>query len=128
MTSEHRALVASWMREHAPEVGTIPTPGESWSALFERLRPPALVRAAWLLVAHHAATGLSVALPPSIAEAYLSDPDAYPVDGCEGCGYLLPARASVQPDGSYRLLPGWYMGICPVCERDNHTEEGSTSR
>jgi hypothetical protein len=63
--------------------------------------------------------GAPVSLAPSVAEVYLSDPDAFPTNACDGCGYLLPTQTKLKPDGTYRHI-GWYMGECPVCGLDNH--------
>jgi hypothetical protein len=67
-----------------------------------------------------------VSLAPAVAEVYLRDPQAYPANTCEGCGYLLPAKTKVRPDGTYRHL-GLYLGTCPVCGLDNHPAEGATA-
>jgi hypothetical protein len=110
------------MREHCGALRIHLLPGETMYALLDRLKPPALVRALWLLQAEHMATGAPVSLAPDVAAVYLDDPDAYPTNACEGCGYLLPTRSSLRPDGSYRHVAS-YFGACPVCRLDNHPEE-----
>ena len=52
---------------------------------------------------------------------YRSDPDAYPVRGCTGCGYLLPMRSRLRSDGTYRHIAP-YDGDCPACGRDSHID------
>jgi hypothetical protein len=122
METEHVALLQSWMREHCGGLRIRLHPGETISTLLTRYRPPGLVRAVWLLMFEHMGTGAPVALPANVAAVYLSDHDAFPVNPCDGCRYLLPARAKLRPDGIYRHV-GWYMGECPVCGLDNHPDE-----
>jgi len=122
MEPEHVSRLQAWMREHVGGLRIPLRPGETVYALCSRYVPPALIRAAWLLMFEHMDSGAPVSLARAVAEVYLGDPDAFPVNPCEACGYLFPARASIRPDGTYRLLPGWYMGICPVCGLDNHSE------
>jgi hypothetical protein len=122
MEQEHIRFIATWMNDHCG--GSIMPSfrrGENWYDIFERLRPPALVRALWLIMADHMGRGAPVSLAPAVAEVYLSDPDAFPANACEGCGYLLPTQTRLRPDGSYRHI-GWYMGECPVCGLDNHPQ------
>ena len=122
MAPEHIRFVQDWMVEHLGGMDVpIALPGESPAATFRRLRPPALVRAAWLIIDEHARNGTPVSLAPGVAEVYLEDPDAYPANPCEGCGYLLPTQATVRPDGRFRHR-GLYVGTCPVCGRANHAE------
>jgi hypothetical protein len=124
MEPEHIRFIATWMNEHSG--GSILPPfrrGENWYDILERFRPPALVRALWLIMAEHMGRGAPVSLATSVAEVYLSDPDAFPVNPCTRCGYLLPARATVRPDNTYALRRGWYMGECPGCGLDNHPEK-----
>jgi hypothetical protein len=120
MAPEHVGLVQAWLRDHCGgKLAPTRMPGESWYALFERLEPPSIVRALWLLLAHHAHQGTPISLEPSVAEVYRNDPEALPTNPCEGCGYLLPTRTRLRPDGTYRHV-AWYMGECPVCGCDNH--------
>jgi hypothetical protein len=123
MDREHVTFVQDWMREHCGGLELHRLPGENWRALFDRLKPPALVRAVWLLMAHHMSDGTPLSLAPNVADIYLGDSDVYPINPCLSCGYLLPARARVKANGGYELLPGWYMGTCPVCGLDNHPED-----
>jgi hypothetical protein len=74
------------------------------------------------MLLEHLATGAPVAMPPNVAEVYLNDPRAYPADPCEACGYLLPTRSTLRADGTYRHLAR-YLGVCPVCGRDNHPQD-----
>jgi hypothetical protein len=114
------------MREHLGGLdATIALPGESPYSTFARLRPPALVKAAWLLMDNHVRTGAPVSLAPEVAEVYLADPDAWPLAPCEGCRYPLPMRGTVHPDGSFGDV-AYYLGRCPVCGLDNHPEEEGT--
>jgi hypothetical protein len=126
MAPEHIDLIQSWMHEHCGGHVLVRLPGESWYDILERLKPPALVRASWLLMAHHVIDGTPASLAPAVAEVYVSDLQAYPINECDGCGYLLPGRARLRPDGTYRQI-GWYMGACPVCGLDNHPKEEEPS-
>jgi hypothetical protein len=96
--------------------------GENWYRALDRLKPPALVRAVLILVAHHVGTLLSVSLTPDIAEVYLSDPETWPVNDCEGCGYPMPGPARLLDDDTYEHLGGVDLRPCPVCGLDNHSE------
>jgi hypothetical protein len=118
MDREHVTFVQEWMREHCGGLKLVPLPGESFPELLERLQPPALVRTVWLLMGSFITANTPVALGPEVAEVYLADPDAYPANSCEGCGYLLPTRSTIQPDGSYHHLAS-YEGECPVCGLDS---------
>jgi hypothetical protein len=126
MAPEHIKLIQTWMHEHCGGHVLVRLPGESWYDILQRLQPPALVRASWLLMAHHMADGTPASLAPAVAEVYLADPDAYPTNACDECGYLLPTQSRLRPDGSYRQI-GRYMGECPVCGNDNHPKEEESS-
>ena len=80
-----------------------------------------------VIVVSHITTGSPVALPPEVARIYVDDPDAVPARPCAGCGYLLPMRAKVRPDGTYRYLAS-YEGACPVCERDTRDDPSRRER
>lgn len=129
LAPEHARLIADWMRgaaarprgqDHGHDHG------------HDRVRvckrciletdPPALVRAALIMLLHYVQGGAPVALPPHVAEVYLADPDAFPTLACEDCGYLMPTRGRLRPDGSFRHIAG-YVGECPVCGRDTNPEE-----
>ena len=123
MDREHIRVLVSWMNDHCGgTIGPSFRGGENWYDVLERLRPPALVRALWLIMAEHMGRGAPVSLAPSVAEVYLADPDAFPANACDGCGYLLPTKTKLRSDGTYRHI-GWYMGECPVCGLDNHPEK-----
>ena len=122
MSREHVAEVQGWMRKHCGGLQLQRLPGDTWYSLLERYRPPALVRAVWVLMHAHMATRVPISLVPEVAEVYRADADAFPVNPCDGCGYLMPARARVLPDSTYRHLRGFYEGVCPVCETDTRTE------
>jgi hypothetical protein len=125
MDPEHASGVAAWLRQHVE--------GKRWGAhadgpdhvcprCIDRLAPPALARGVWLMLIDHLTSGAPVAMPTSVAEVYLSDPHAYPANACEGCGYRLPTRSRVGPDGAYRHL-AVYHAVCPVCGSDKSPEE-----
>jgi hypothetical protein len=123
---EHATLITDWLRGpgaatrggHHGHAG-----GHVCNRCILDSDPPALVRAALLMLLDHVLTsGAPVALPPHVAAVYQADPDAYPTNPCEGCGYLLPTRTKLRPDGTYRHV-AWYTGTCPVCGRDGR--EGS---
>ena len=123
MDREHVAFFQDWMREHCGGLTLTRLPGESWYVLLERLRPPALVRAVWVLMYEHMATGAPVSLAPDVATVYLSDADAWPVHACAGCEYSMPAWATLLPDATYEFSGGVYLGACSVCGLDNHPDE-----
>jgi hypothetical protein len=125
MDPDHAKAAADWLRAtitgkrvsaHSDQ------PNHVCPQCIDRLDPPALARAVWFLLIAHVTTGSPVSLPPNVADVYLNDPDAYPANACEGCGYLLPSRSRILPDGSYRHV-AWYMGECPVCGLDNHPDD-----
>jgi hypothetical protein len=128
LAPEHAQLIAGWLRgpdarvrgaDHGHGHGRVCT------RCILDCDPPPLVRAALLMLIDSAVTsGAPVALPPHVAEVYLTDPQAYPTNPCEGCGYLLPTRSKIRQDGTYRHIAG-YVGECPACGLDNHDEEGA---
>ena len=125
MSDEHRGSFWAWMDEHCGGRRIPVHPGETTADILFRLKPPALVRAVWLLMLEHMQSGGSPLLPPHVADVYLSDPDAFPANRCEGCDYLLPVQSKLRADGTYRHLR-LYEGECPACGRDNHQEEADT--
>ena len=78
MEPEHIRLVQDWMHEHVGHGRPLALLGESPAATIGRLRPPALVRAAWLMVDEYVRSGSPVSLAPEVARVYLEDQDAYP--------------------------------------------------
>jgi hypothetical protein len=125
MAPEHIQFAQDWMRERFGSTRRrIALPGESPYATFERLNPPALVRAILLLLDSHERTGAPLSLVPAVAEVYLADQDAYPANPCDGCRYPLPIRGTVRPDGSFSDVI-YYVGACPVCGLDTDSEEGA---
>ena len=127
LAPEHLALIRGWFsQDPAPDAATCPSgrdhrPPQFCGRCIDTVRPPALVRAMWDIVVDHITTGSPVALPPEVARIYVDDPDAMPARACAGCGYLLPMRAKVRPDGTYRYLAS-YEGMCPVCGRDTRDD------
>jgi len=116
MAPEHARLVVSWMREHGlgerrgddaghPSHPCTGRPNHACAGCIDRLGPPALVRAVWVLIFEYLRHGAPVALPPEVARVYLEHADAAPAAPCAGCGYRLPARGG-------QLA---YAGACPVC-------------
>jgi hypothetical protein len=116
MAPEHARQVVSWMRGHGlgerrggdpghPSHPCTARPNHACAACIDRMGPPALVRAVWVLIFEHLGHGAPVALSPDVARVYLEHPDAAPGRPCSGCGYRLPARGG-------RLA---YAGACPVC-------------
>ena len=125
MDREHARLVATWLREHLDgkhHGPCVDRPNHVCPRCIDRLDPPALARAVWFILVEHLVNGAPVAMPPNVAEVYLNDPQAYPADRCDGCGYLLPTRSTFRADGSYRHIAR-YLGACPVCGLDNHPTE-----
>jgi hypothetical protein len=124
LAPEHGRLIADWLRGPGAVVRA-KDHGHSEQRVCNRCildgDPPALVRAALLILVDHLTSGAPVVLPPNVAEIYLADPDAYPASPCDGCGYLLPTQSKLRPDGTYQHI-GWYLGECPVCGLDNHPE------
>jgi hypothetical protein len=125
MDPEHVQLVADWLRANVDGKRLGPCTGDPDTHVcprcIDRLHPPALARAVWFVLVNHMTTGDPVTMPPNVAQVYLDDPNAYPANPCEGCGYLLPTRSRIRPDGTYKHI-AVYVGICPVCEHDNHSE------
>jgi len=128
MDPGHARQAADWLNRHV--VGQqwgphVASPNHVCPRCVDRFQPPALARAVWLMLIDHLTTGAPVALPPNVAAVYLNDPDAYPANPCGACGYLLPMRSQVRPDGTYRHIAS-YDGECPACGRDSRTDvEGS---
>ena len=125
MDPEQRRAVAGWLGEHVDgkrSGGACGASGHVCARCLDRLDPPALARAIWLMMADHMTSGAPVAMPPHVAAVYLGDPSAYPANPCAGCGYLMPTQSRIRADGTYRHS-GWYMGQCPVCGLDNHPDE-----
>lgn len=110
MSLEHRRALRDWILGHRLTALRCPSAhaGDRFCLhCIESAEPPALVRAAWVLIFTHVEREAPVTLPPTVARVYLDHQDAVPGRACEGCGYLLPARGG-------RLA---YDGACPVCDR-----------
>src|SRR5215471_9356511 len=99
MAREHVKLLCDWCKQN-PDAGSGPdgTQAETWYDWIARWQPPALIRAALLLLAQHWAGGVPLSLAPSVAEVYLADPDAFPADACDDCGYPRPVQSTIRPD------------------------------
>jgi len=117
MAPEHVALVraASPAYFSAPE--GIEANREPLVARLLRVRPPALVRAALMLLAWHLTEGRPLTLPDYVAEVYVNDPDALPGRACDACGYCMPLRGRLLPSGDIEEEEAdlEYVGPCPVC-------------
>jgi hypothetical protein len=118
MAPEHARLVAGWLRDHGlgdrrgsqsghPGHPCTPQQNHACADCIDRLDPPALVRAVWVMLFEHVERGAPVALPPEVTQVYLDHPDAVAASPCVDCRYLLPARG--------RHLA--YAGKCPICGR-----------
>lgn len=122
MDPEHARLAARWLREHVDsrvQGPHVESERHVCPQCINQLDPPALARAVWfLLLEHTVGDGAPVTMPPNVARVYLKDPNAYPANPCEGCGYLLPTRSQMMADGTYRHI-GVYRGECPVCGLSN---------
>jgi hypothetical protein len=122
LTPEHRRIIADWFAGSPPLDGP-PCPFQHRPSphfcdrCIDSVNPPALIKAMWRMVVAHVMTGAPVALPPEVAQIYVDDPDAVPARPCDRCGYLLPMRAKLRADRTYRFLAS-YDGPCPVCETD----------
>ena len=128
LAPEHAASIDRWIEARGAVGEELGLPGESVRDLLDRLRPPTIVRAVWLLIGHHVQTRLSVSLAPPVAEAYLRDPDAWPASPCGGCGYPLPAHVTLRPDNRFEDVRRMYMGACPICGLDNESGDGRWPR
>ncbi len=102
MDPEHVTLLQGWMREHCGGVRVPWLPGDTWYSLVGRYRPPALVRAAWVLMAEHMDTGAPVSLGSGVADVYLGDPRGLAGQAVRGL-WLLDAGAEQGPPR--RLVP-----------------------
>ena len=126
MSTEHRGSFWAWMDEHCGGRRIPVYPGETTADILFRFKPPALVRAVWLLMLEHMQSGAAPLLPPTVADVYVNDPDAFPTNPCDGCDYLLPTQSKLLADGTYRHLRA-YEGECPACGRDNRQQEAGTA-
>jgi len=110
---EHRQQLAAWFAQREP----CPS-GHLAKYLCQRCidegLPPTLLRAIWVMLAGHLKTGAPVGMWGPVARVYASNPDAWPANPCESCGYLLPMQARLRADRTYRFL-GTYEGQCPSC-------------
>jgi hypothetical protein len=130
MDPKHCNEVAAWLRQHVdgkrhcgPCDGD---PRHVCPRCLNALNPPALARAVWLMLLDHTVrSGAPVAMLPDVADVYLNDPDAYPANPCSGCGYLMPTRSKIRPDGSYDHI-ATYDGDCPVCGLDSRKRQERT--
>jgi hypothetical protein len=123
LTDEQREIVDAWWGWRREGLaGIAPCSGNHRGIGFCGLcigeaNPPALLRAMWSLVMWHMEDGTPVVLPPDVAQVYVEDPDAWPLDRCAGCRYLLPMRAKLRADGTFRVIAS-YSGPCPSCGPD----------
>ena len=115
MAPEHVALVRA---ASGPALRALAAPNparEAFAARLVRSDPPALVRAALMLLAWHLHDGAPLALPDDVAEVYVDDPGAIPGLPCDGCGYCMPVRGRLLPSGQIDYAAEGYFGPCPVC-------------
>jgi hypothetical protein len=120
LTPEQCGIVGAWSHSADPDGERCPGPHGDigfCTACIRDVRPPALVRALWALVMWHLRDGTPVAMPAAVAQVYVEDPDAWPLDRCERCRYLLPMRATLRADGTFLVL-AQYDGACPSCGLD----------
>jgi hypothetical protein len=126
LSSEQRAVIDAWHARPTPPGAARCVNGHVSPNFCDRcivgVRPPALLRALWDITVSHVTSGTAAVLPPEVAQIYIDDPDAVPARSCVSCGYLLPMRAKVRLDGTYRFLAS-YEGACPVCEHDTREAE-----
>jgi hypothetical protein len=126
LTPEHRQILAEWFTSSPPLDEPMcpyrhPPPPQFCDRCIDRVNPPALIKALWRMMVEHVTTGSPVALSPEVAQIYVDDPDAVPARACMQCGYLLPMRAKLRADRTYRFLAS-YDGPCPVCGTDTRDE------
>lgn len=131
LSAEQQALIEAWWDGRRENTGGIvPCSGSHRSIGFcERCigeaDPPALLRAMWVLVMSHMRDGTPATLPSDAAQVYVDDADAWPLAPCGGCRYLLPVRAKLRADGTFRKT-AQYDGECPSCGLDSrHVKEGT---
>ena len=113
MTPEHVEVLRTWYA--TARAAWEASPREMlWRKLL-RLEVPALPRAMCILIACHFETGGPLDLRPEVAEVYLADPDAWPLDRCADCGYLWPVQC--EPLGRWGLeVVGRYTRRCFLCD------------
>jgi hypothetical protein len=99
LAPEHREMLAAWSACPDVRAEFHLRPRDTLLGRVLRLRPPALVRAAMILVATHVARGTPLTLPDYVARVYVEDPLALPLLACDGCGYGLPIRGRTLADG-----------------------------
>jgi hypothetical protein len=112
LNREQARTISQWIREHVIGRDIMTADCEAGHGVdrfclrcIEAANPPAMVRAAWVLVFEHIEHGTSAALPPEVAQVYVDHPNARPEFACSGCGYLLPGHGSRAA----------YAGPCPGC-------------
>lgn len=111
LTSEHQRRLTDGVRAvRAEPTAMLVHAGRSLShvcaSCIDGYDPPALLRAAWILLVHRTLGGAPALLPPAIAAVYDREPAARPAVPCTRCSYLLPTlRGAVVAGVS-----------CPVCE------------
>lgn len=117
MVPEHVAMIRAAAGPHLRALAAPNPAGETFAARLIRTDPPALVRAALMLVAWHLFEGRPLTLPDYVAEVYVDDPSALPGNPCDGCGYCMPMRGRLLPIGAIKGADGGgvYVGPCPVC-------------
>ncbi len=129
MAPEHREMLAAWSARPDVRAELHLRPRDTLLARILRLRPPALARAAIILVGMHVTRGAPLTLPDYVARVYVEDPLALPLLSCDGCGYGMPIRGRILADGRIEYVdPEFgYLGPCPVCEDYEGHRAGPTS-
>ena len=112
MVPEHVDIVSAWWAAVADCWNAVPR-APLWQRIL-RFEVPALPRAAVALVAYHLEVGAPLDLRDEIAEVYLTDSDAWPLDHCEGCGYGWPLQCRLPRYGLIEVI-GRYTRTCHLC-------------
>ena len=115
MIPQHRNVLGAW--NELPDVHHLyeaSPSGIPYAVVLARLDPPAIVRAAFEMIAWAADTGAPLHLRPELAQVYLDDPDAWARDVCAACGFLWPIRARHLGQGRLTVL-GTYTDHCQEC-------------
>jgi hypothetical protein len=67
-----------------------------------------------LIAAEYGLANFKLAMPPAVAEVYLTEPDSHPFEQCRDCGLVLPLGIEFWIGGQHHPLEHWFEA-CPLC-------------